>query len=145
MAKESAENRVVRLDHMAGRSQARIGTGELGEGCGVDLDAADSLRGQEVLPLAGGPAGEQGGESDGQFVGVPGPGRLLLTGRGVKRVAKGVKRAGNVTVRVNATGKARKRLRSRGRVTLRLKLRFTPAGGLPGTRGRTVELVLKRR
>ncbi len=76
---------------------------------------------------------------------VPGPGRLLLTGRGVKRVSKSVKRAGNVTLRVNATGKARKRLRSRGRVTLRLKLRFTPAGGLPRTRGRTVELVLKRR
>ena len=76
---------------------------------------------------------------------VPGAGRVLLSGTGVKRVSKRVKRAGRVTLRVSATGKARKRLRSRGRVKVRVKLRFTPTGGAARTRGKTIVLVLKRR
>lgn len=76
---------------------------------------------------------------------VPGAGRLVLSGRGLKRVSKSVTRARNVALRVSATGKERKRLRVRGRVKLRAKLRFTPTGGVPRTRGRTVVLVLRRR
>jgi hypothetical protein len=76
---------------------------------------------------------------------VPGPGGVLLFGRGVKRVAKRAGRAGTVRLPVRAAGKAAKQLRRRGKARLRLRVRFSPDGGPAAERRRAVVLKKKRK
>ena len=59
---------------------------------------------------------------------VPGAGRLVLTGKGLQRVVKTIKRAGKVRLRIKATGRAKQRLDKRGQVSFKAALRFTPTG-----------------
>jgi len=76
-------------------------------------------------------------------VNVPGPGRLVLKGGGVKKVTKSAKKAGSVKLAVKATGKALKKLNEKGKATLKAKLTFTPTGGTALTKPRS--LVLKKK
>jgi hypothetical protein len=81
-------------------------------------------------------------------VGVPGPGKLALAGKGVKGQTAGarasVKAAGTVKLRVRAKGKKRAALLARGKVGLKLRIKFTPGGdpaGDPRTTRRKVKLI----
>ncbi len=76
---------------------------------------------------------------------VPGPGRLDLSGRGVKAERLRPKRAGKVRILIRARGSARKRLIKRGRVKLELSLAFTPSGGDTATKHKRVTLLKRRR
>jgi RND superfamily putative drug exporter len=72
---------------------------------------------------------------------VPGPGRLVVGGRGVRRRARTITRAGTVQVTIRASGTAAHKLRKRGRLRVRPTLTFTPSGGVPRTRRTAVVLV----
>jgi hypothetical protein len=73
-------------------------------------------------------------------VDVPGPGKLELSGAGVKpqrslggaRISKEVDKAGPVTLKIKAKGKKKAKLADRGKVKVKANITFTPTGDLPG-------------
>jgi hypothetical protein len=75
---------------------------------------------------------------------VLGPGKLALSGNGVKApgtaTARAVRAAGTVRLLIKATGKKQRKLNQTGNVTIRPKITYTPIGGTPRTRSRTVRL-----
>jgi hypothetical protein len=85
---------------------------------------------------------------------VPGAGSLTLAGKGVKpqrptraargRAAKTVNAAGIVKLKITPKGKTRKKLNRRGKAKVKLTITFTPTGGSPNAKGKTIKLVRKR-
>lgn len=75
---------------------------------------------------------------------IPGPGRLVLAGKAVKRQVKHVPRAGRVTLTVKAKGKAARQLRRRGVARIRVKVTFTPTGGKPRAKAKALRLAKAR-
>lgn len=71
---------------------------------------------------------------------VPGPGKLVLKGNGLKKASKAAKKAGGVKLAVKAKGKSLKQLREKGKATLKAKLTFTPTGGTALTKPRSLTL-----
>ena len=71
---------------------------------------------------------------------VPGPGRLVLSGKGVKRVSKRAPGAGALKLPIKAAGKSARRLTARGKAKLKLKIEFSPEGGPPASQTRTIIL-----
>lgn len=76
-------------------------------------------------------------------VSVPGPGTLVLSGKEVRRVSKQVERAGTVKLSVAAHGRALARLSKGGEVRSLVSIAFTPVGGSPLVKKRTVTLIEK--
>lgn len=74
---------------------------------------------------------------------LPGPGSVGLAGKGVKKVAKPAKAAGNLSIPIAATGKAKAILARTGTVKLALKITFTPVGGSPNTQSHPLKLKLR--
>lgn len=74
-------------------------------------------------------------------VSVPGAGELALAGKGLKAQSATASAAGEVELRVKAVGKAKKRLRRKGKKTFRPAVTFTPTGGSPNTESTSVKLV----
>jgi len=74
---------------------------------------------------------------------VPGPGKLAISGPGVKVRASGarsVRAAGTVRPLIMASGKKRRVLNRTGTVTITPRVTFTPIRGTPRTRSKTVRL-----
>ncbi|MGH2975036.1 MAG: hypothetical protein ACRDLL_09260 [Solirubrobacterales bacterium] len=76
-------------------------------------------------------------------LGLPGPGGLVLSGKGIKRVSEHAAEAGNARIRIKPAGKAKRRLRNRGEATVKAKVEFTPDGGSARTKTKLVKLILK--
>jgi hypothetical protein len=85
-------------------------------------------------------------------VDVPGPGTLVLTGKGLVKqrlgaasragaLAKTVNAAGRVKLKVKAKGKKRRRLDATGTVTVMAKITYTPTGGVSNTKAKRIKLV----
>lgn len=74
-------------------------------------------------------------------IAVPGPGRLTLSGKGL--VEKHVTLRGSETVRltVKAKGKAAKKLRTNGKLKVRVAIAFVPTGGDPNTQTTRLKLI----
>jgi hypothetical protein len=75
---------------------------------------------------------------------VPGPGRLVLSGKGIRKSAQQVPRGGSVNVQVRPTRSTLRRLRRSGHATVRAKLRFLASAGGEHRTAKTIKL-LKRR
>lgn len=73
---------------------------------------------------------------------LPGPGSVGLVGKGVKKVVKPVKAAGNLGIPIIAVGKAKATVERTGTVTLALKISFTPVGGSANTQSHPLKLKL---
>jgi hypothetical protein len=71
---------------------------------------------------------------------VPGPGTLVVSGPQVLRRSVSPGAAGTVTVPIRPRAKARKALRSNGRLRTTVAVSFTPVGGATATVHRTVTL-----
>jgi hypothetical protein len=71
---------------------------------------------------------------------VPGPGKLVLGGKGVKKATRAVAAKGKVTLTVKASGKALKKLNETGAVGLKAKVTFTPTGGSAGAAFKSLTL-----
>ena len=74
---------------------------------------------------------------------VPGPGEVELGGPKVRRATAHADEAGEVTLRVKAAGKARKKLRKKGKAKVTVEVTFTPDGGVPNTQSESLKLVRK--
>jgi hypothetical protein len=72
---------------------------------------------------------------------VPNPGELVASGKGVKRVSKTVASPGDVTLKIAAKGKKRRKLNDTGKAKLSPTLAFTPTGGVPSTQVAKVKLL----
>jgi virginiamycin B lyase len=82
---------------------------------------------------------------------VPGPGTLVLSGKGLKqqrprqsagaRVSKAVSAAGTVKLRVVPKGRTKRKLRRTGRAKVRPTITFTPTGGSAAAQRKTIKLV----
>jgi hypothetical protein len=74
---------------------------------------------------------------------LPAPGTLALSGKGVKGVSAQVaarKATASVTLKIRATGKAKKALSAKGRVTVKAKFTYTASGAEPTTTIKKVKL-----
>jgi hypothetical protein len=72
-------------------------------------------------------------------VSVPGPGRLVLSGKGIVGRTRNAA-AGQVKLVVAPAGALRRRLRKAGAAKVTAKITFTPVGGAPRSKSKTVEL-----
>lgn len=75
---------------------------------------------------------------------VPGPGKVALYGKRLRTNTKNPAAAGKVRLGVKARGRARRTLRRAGRVRVRVKVTFTPTGGIPHTHAKTIRLIKRR-
>jgi hypothetical protein len=75
---------------------------------------------------------------------VPGPGRLAISGDGVNRggsvAARSASATGPMRLLITSSGQATRTLDRTGRVTVNVKVTFTPIGGTPTTRSRNIRL-----
>jgi hypothetical protein len=71
---------------------------------------------------------------------VPNPGTVAVEGKGVKRGEATADAAGDFKVKIRAKGKKRHALSTRGKVTVKPDITFTPTGGDPGTQPQKVQL-----
>ena len=73
---------------------------------------------------------------------VPGPGSISVTSGSVKKATKHASKAGNNSVKVTLTSKAAKSLKRNKKLTVSLKVQFTPTGGTSASK--TVKVTFKK-
>ena len=78
-----------------------------------------------------------------QSLTVPGPGKLVLTGKDVKEAKKTASRHGELTLSIVSSAKAKSQLNKTGAVKVKISVRFNPNGGTPKTKEKSVKLVKK--
>lgn len=78
------------------------------------------------------------------FVRVPEPGRLILKGRGVRRLSRGAPRAMRVRLPIKPKVRLRHFLKRHGKGRIRVEVTFKPVGGTPFTREKAILLRRKR-
>ncbi len=78
------------------------------------------------------------------FVRVPGPGRVILKGRGVRRLARSARRAMRVRLPVKPKVRLRHFLKQHGKGRIRVEVTFRPTGGEPRTIEKPILLRRKR-
>lgn len=71
---------------------------------------------------------------------VPNPGSLAVGGKGVRTGTATTGAAGDVTVKIKATGKKKSKLNASGKVSVTADVTFTPTGGDPVTQSQKVKL-----
>ena len=72
---------------------------------------------------------------------VPGPGRLVLTGKKVKKSSLDAKRAGTFALKIVPKSKLARQLKSKGAAHVSVKVAFTPSDGTTNTRTRSLKLI----
>ncbi len=72
---------------------------------------------------------------------VPGAGRLVLGGKGIKGQTKSVSGAGKVQLSVKPTKEIKERLKEKGKAKITAKVTFTPVGGQPKTEPKKLKLI----
>ena len=77
------------------------------------------------------------------FVRVPGPGKVFLWGRGVRRLKRNARRAKRVRLPVKPKIPLKRFLKRHGKARIRVNVTFEPTGGAPRTLEKVV--VLKRK
>jgi hypothetical protein len=78
------------------------------------------------------------------LVTVPGPGKLVLTGKRVRKAAARARKAGRVKLPVRPTHKGLETLGRTGRLAVTLRVSFTPDGGTANAKTKKATLVEKR-
>ena len=76
---------------------------------------------------------------------VPGPGKLVLSGKAVQKASKRPRSPGKVKLAVKVRGKDSKILRKRGKVRVSLAIAFTPNGGSTRVKHAQVTLIIRPR
>ena len=71
---------------------------------------------------------------------LPGPGKLVLKGKGLLTLVKRVKKKGKALLTIRPTKKTKKTLARAGKAKVTARLTFTPTGGTPHTESKTLTL-----
>jgi hypothetical protein len=77
-------------------------------------------------------------------VNTPGPGKVLLSGKGIKTENGATSGPQSYKLPVISKGKTKKKLRKTGKVKVKVSVTFTPTGGTPNTQLETIKLIKKR-
>lgn len=72
---------------------------------------------------------------------VPAAGKLILSGKKVKRAQRSSKKAGKVVLNIRPKPKAKKQLAQDGSAKVRVKVKFRPTGGAPRTKSKSLKLI----
>jgi YVTN family beta-propeller protein len=75
---------------------------------------------------------------------VPAAGVLMLSGKKVRFVKRRIGKAGKVTLPIRPKIKANKTLKHRHRLKVRIRVKFSPAGGNPSSKSKKLTLIRKR-
>jgi DNA-binding beta-propeller fold protein YncE len=75
------------------------------------------------------------------IVKVPGPGKLVLSGKMVVKQSVTFEKAGNVKLLIKPKGGPKKKLANVGRAKVKVNVAYTPAGGSKRTKSKTIQLV----
>jgi hypothetical protein len=67
------------------------------------------------------------------FVRVPGPGKVILKGRGVRRLSRGAQRAMRVRLPIKPKVRLKRFLKKHGKGRVRVEVTFRPVGGTPSS------------
>jgi DNA-binding beta-propeller fold protein YncE len=78
------------------------------------------------------------------FVKVPGPGRVVLKGRGVRRVARSTSHAKRVRLPIKPKVRLRRFVKRHGKGRIRVEVTFRPVGGVPRSIEKVIVLRRKR-
>jgi hypothetical protein len=70
------------------------------------------------------------------------PGRLTLSGKGIKRRTKTISAAGKVKLLIKAKGKVARALRDNGKAKVKIGVTYKPTGGLPAIAEKAITLRL---
>jgi virginiamycin B lyase len=73
-------------------------------------------------------------------VALPGPGRLVLKGKGLITLTEAVKATGNLSLTIKPTKKTAKKLKKSGKAKVTAEVTFTPTGGAPHTESKSLTL-----
>ena len=76
---------------------------------------------------------------------VPGPGTLVLRGKGIRVARSAPTSASSIELEIEAKGRAARRLRRTGRLQVDAEVRYAPTGGEARTKQLSVKLVRKQR
>lgn len=79
------------------------------------------------------------------FVRVPGPGEVILKGRGVRRLARSAGRAMRLRLPVRPKVRLKRFLKKHGKARIRVEVTFRPVGGTPRMLEKRIVLKRKRR
>ncbi len=74
-------------------------------------------------------------------VDLPGPGRLTLSGKGIKRATGDAAEAGSASLSVKPKRKTKRRLANRGKASVTAEVTFKPEGGRSATDSERIKLV----
>jgi hypothetical protein len=74
---------------------------------------------------------------------VPGAGRLVASGKGLKKTSESASVAGNVVLKLRASGKAKRKLNDAGNAKLKINLSWAPTGNTAASQ--TDKVKLKKR
>jgi YVTN family beta-propeller protein len=72
---------------------------------------------------------------------VPAAGKLIVSGKKVRKAQRSAKKAGKVVLNIRPKPKAKKQLAKKGSAKVRIKVKFRPTGGTPRTKGKTLKLI----
>jgi YVTN family beta-propeller protein len=75
------------------------------------------------------------------FVKIPGAGKLVLTGKGVKKASLRAPKKGSFALSVRPKGKVARQLASAGKAKTRVRVKFSPKGGKPASKGKSLKLI----
>jgi IPT/TIG domain/Divergent InlB B-repeat domain len=75
---------------------------------------------------------------------VPGPGTIVVSGKGVVGAKYHAKGAGPVQLKLALTSAEKKQLAKKGKVTVKVKIVYTPTGGSPGVMTKTITFKTKK-
>lgn len=76
---------------------------------------------------------------------TPGAGKLRASGRGLRTVSRTAKRAASYTLKAKLSSASRQTLRKKGRLSVRVSVRFTPTKGKAVTKAATLTIKRKAR
>lgn len=71
-------------------------------------------------------------------------GKLVVSGKKIKKRSKTAKAAGNVTIPILPKGKTANALKKTGKAKVKIKLAYTPSGGATATQSKSIQLKLDR-
>jgi hypothetical protein len=74
---------------------------------------------------------------------MPGPGRVTISGKGVRKASKSVAEAGNLNLPITPVGSAKTKLDSVGSASFKVSVKFVPTGGSPSVLVKRVKLIKK--
>jgi len=107
--------------------------------CGGSKTAETTFRVAKGLRLGGVRLNRKAGTARLKAIAL-GPGRLTLSGRGVRKRTMAVRKAGRLSLLVKPSGAALRKLARSGRVKVRAKVTLKPAGGAPSTVSKKIVL-----